>query len=230
MKNTLALNVLALALAASFAGSTLAQDPNTTPVPPVDRTNPTPPVNPEATRDPVQADEARERAQDATGNPSAQDFVAKALKSGRMEVAAARTAQQRATDPRVKQLAQTIERDHTQLNGRLEALDREGAGMANRDDEPGARPTGMGAVDDAGTDDKGKIDKADKLAGLQGAAYDREYVAMQVKMHEKSIAMFEAASTKGDNAEVQALAREALPTLRKHAEQARTLHGSLAGN
>jgi putative membrane protein len=264
MQRRLISNVLAAALAASFAGGALAQDPNTDPVPPVERVNPTPPVNPEAARDPVQAEQARERAQDATTNPqgtqprtgqphaaaegrhdakdrkdkdwsdkdwsdlSPQDFVAKALASGRKEVESARTAQQRATDPRVKQLAQTIERDHGQLNTRLEALNGAGAGAAAvPGSDEATRPTGMRAVDDAG---KGAKGETDRLASLQGAAYDREYVAMQVKMHDKSIAMYQAASDNGDNADVQALAREALPILRRHAEQAKSLQASLGGN
>jgi putative membrane protein len=261
MQRNLMMNVLAVALAASFAGGAVAQDPNTT-APPVDRTNPTPPVNPEAARDPLQTEEARQRAQDATRNPQAvdprtgkphsatagaydakdrkdkdysdkdwsdmspQDFVDKALKSGRMEVETARTAQQRATDPRVRQLAQTIERDHSQLNGRLEALNLQGAGAAaNPAADNASRPTGMRA-----TSDKEGKDKMDKLGTLEGAAYDRAYVEMQVKMHEKSIAMFQAASTNGDNPDVQALARSALPTLRQHAEAAKSLHNSLASN
>lgn len=228
MPNKLILNVLAVALAASFAGSAIAQDPNPGAAPPFDRTLPTPPVNPEAARNPMQDKDY--------SNLTPQAFLAKAIKSGRMEVEGARTAQQRASDPRVREFAQVIERDHTQLNGRLEAVHPRGddsrpvmgsrqltdmahEGMAHEDMRP---------ADDMGR--KAKKGDMDKLMSLQGAEFDREYVAMQVKMHEKSIAMYEAASTQGDNTEVQALARDALPTLRRHAEQARSLHASLTGN
>jgi len=256
MQRNLLPNILAAALVACFASAAVAQDPDTLrdpttgqidPVPPVNPSPPvdpatTPPINPETTRDPLPDDAGLPRTdqphpatagkKDAKdpdyGTMGPQDFVTKALESGRKEVAAARAAQQRASDERVRELARTIERDHTQLNARLQSLTTAGAGAAaDGSDRPADFHPGMRQGDDPRSD---KGDKGDKLETLQGAAFDREYLAMQVRMHGKSIAMYQAASDDASRPDVQALAREALPTLRRHAEQAKTLHDSLAAN
>lgn len=252
MQSKLLPNILAAALVACFASIAAAQDPDTLrdpttgqidPAPPVNPTPPvdpatTPPINPETTRDPLneQGLPPTDRPHPATAgkkDPKDQDystmtpqtFVTKALESGRKEVAAARAAQQRASDERVRELARTIERDHTQLNARLEALTTAGAGAAaGSSDRPADFHPGMRQAEDH------RADKGDRLETLQGAAFDREYLAMQVKMHDKSIAMYQAASNDASRPDVQALAREALPTLRRHAQQAKTLHESLAAN
>jgi putative membrane protein len=63
----------------------------------------------------------------------------------------------------------------------------------------------------------------DKLMGLHGADFDKEFAKYMAKDHKKDIADYEkAAKMKGD---VGKLAQETLPTLHKHLDEAQKLGG-----
>jgi putative membrane protein len=66
-----------------------------------------------------------------------------------------------------------------------------------------------------------------KLSGLSGDAFDREYVNMMVKDHEKDVKEFEKASTKAKDPDVRAFAAKTLPTLREHLQQVRDIQGRM---
>lgn len=70
-----------------------------------------------------------------------------------------------------------------------------------------------------------------RMHDLHGAEFDRAYVQMQAQKHQASIDKFTAASRDGSHSQaVQALARDALPTLREHERLARSLQNSLASS
>jgi putative membrane protein len=66
-----------------------------------------------------------------------------------------------------------------------------------------------------------------KLSGLSGDAFDREYVNMMVKDHEKDVKEFERASTKAKDPDVRAFAAKTLPTLREHLQQVRDIQSRM---
>jgi putative membrane protein len=66
-----------------------------------------------------------------------------------------------------------------------------------------------------------------KLSGLSGADFDREYVNMMVKDHEKDVKEFEKASTKAKDPDVRAWAAKTLPTLRDHLQQVRDIQSRM---
>jgi putative membrane protein len=68
-----------------------------------------------------------------------------------------------------------------------------------------------------------------KLSSLSGDAFDREYMNMMVKDHEKDVKEFEKASTKAKDADVRAFAAKTLPTLREHLQQARDIQSRVKG-
>jgi len=72
-------------------------------------------------------------------------------------------------------------------------------------------------------------ENTNKLMGLSGDAFDREYMDMMVKDHEKDVKEFERASTKAKDPDVRAFAAKTLPTLRDHLQQARDIQGRLKG-
>ena len=64
-----------------------------------------------------------------------------------------------------------------------------------------------------------------KLSGLHGAAFDREYSKAMAKGHDQAVALFEAASQAPQMpAELKEFAAATLPTLKEHGEMSRTLY------
>jgi putative membrane protein len=66
-----------------------------------------------------------------------------------------------------------------------------------------------------------------KLSGLSGDAFDREYINMMVKDHEKDVKEFEKASMKAKDPDVRAFAAKTLPTLREHLQQVRDIQNRM---
>ncbi len=62
-----------------------------------------------------------------------------------------------------------------------------------------------------------------KLQGLSGADFDREFVAGMVKDHKKDIAAYQAEADSNDAPEVTGMAADTVPTLKKHLETAQSL-------
>ena len=64
-----------------------------------------------------------------------------------------------------------------------------------------------------------------KLSGLQGDAFDREYAKEMAKGHGKAVALFEAASQAPQMpAELKEFAASTLPTLKEHDKLAHSLN------
>ncbi|HEY7544554.1 MAG TPA: DUF4142 domain-containing protein, partial [Blastocatellia bacterium] len=72
----------------------------------------------------------------------------------------------------------------------------------------------------AGLDDSQKK-MVDKMSKLSGAEFDREYMSLMVKDHEKAVALFEKESKDGKDQELKTWAGNTLPTLREHLQMAR---------
>ena len=125
-----------------------------------------------------------------------QEFIKAAGQSGHAEVTMAALAQKKTMHQRVRALAVRLERDHKAVNRDLMTLAK-----AKQVEIPA--PSAEQRANDQ------------KLEGLSGAAFDREYVAIMVKAHDASIAKFSAAVKSQDPA-VRQFAEKTLPTLRAH--------------
>lgn len=123
------------------------------------------------------------------------DFLTSALSSGMSEVALSRQVQSRSPTARIRALAEHIADDHDALNDRLGAL--LGASVT-----PGAEHRATEAM----------------LASKQGVEIDQAYLRHMADGHRKAIALYEAAASSASNAAVRALAADALPKLREHAQ------------
>ena len=137
------------------------------------------------------------------------EFIRAAGESGEAEVAFAGIAKQRSQMAVVRDLAARLEREHRATNQELLTLAK-----ARRVDIP-------------------EISAADRAAqrtleGLSGAAFDREYIALMVRGHDASIALFSAA-VKSTDAGVRALAEKTLPTLRAHMEAIERARKAIGG-
>lgn len=136
--------------------------------------------------------------------PSTADFVTIAAISDIFEIESSKLAQQRA-DEKSKAFAVKMIEDHTRVSGELKML----APKANVQ-----LPAAM---------DSSHQNKLEKLKGLNGAEFDKEYDSMQVEAHEDAVSLFERYANGGDNAELKAFAAKHLPHLKEHLKMANDL-------
>ena len=131
-------------------------------------------------------------------------FVTDAIKGDNGEVAIGKLAAAKASKQAAKDFGQMLVADHGSHKQKLVAL---------------ASKAGIPATEDPSDEAKTNLEK---LEALQGAEFDKEFKRMMVADHQKDIAKYEKQAASGD-AETSALAKETLPTLRKHLETAQGL-------
>jgi putative membrane protein len=153
-------------------------------------------------------------AGEGVGN-DVQRFVHDAGVAGTAEVELGRLASERATNARVKEFAQMMVRDHTAASNELKM-----AVAPYRIDVP------------AQMDDKHR-DLAEKLRGMQGMEFDREYMSAMVDGHEDVKDMLEPrANEQPDQDEpaetaVNGWAKKTLPAVDRHLAMAREIRQEL---
>ena len=131
-------------------------------------------------------------------------FVTEAMKADNGEVALGNLAQQKGSSSGVKDLGKMLATDHGAHKQVVAAL---------------AQKANVPVTDDL--KEEAKAEEA-KLQGLSGAAFDKEFVRATVEAHQKDIAKYEQEAKSGD-AQSAAMAKQTLPTLRKHLQAAQAL-------
>lgn len=131
-------------------------------------------------------------------------FVTDAMKGDNSEVALGNLAQQKGSSSGVKDLGKMLATDHSAHKQVVAAL---------------AQKANVPVTDDL--KDEAKAEQT-KLQGLSGAAFDKEFVRATVEDHQKDIAKYEQEAKSGD-AETAAMAKQTLPTLKKHLQTAQAL-------
>jgi putative membrane protein len=169
---------------------------------------------------------------------SGHDFLTKAIESNVAEIELAKLAQSKSENSRVKEFAAMMVKDHSGALNRLRQA--EGAvGPSNdksRESAPGSAPT-AGLVNPSKEHEQLKT----RLAKLSGDEFDREYINAMVQEHQKDIQEFQSEANSranetgtrekpapGTEAQPQTVARELLPTLRMHLQQAQSLQKTIA--
>jgi putative membrane protein len=132
-------------------------------------------------------------------------FYRNLAEGGMAEVDLAQLAQQKSTNPKVKDFAQMMVADHSAANEKLKAL------AASKQV---AVPRTLDASHEA---------EKTRLGGLSGDSFDKAYAQSQVKAHEKTVGLLEKEISSGQDADAKAFAQSVLPTIRHHLEEARTL-------
>jgi putative membrane protein len=134
-----------------------------------------------------------------------QTFAKKAVVGGLAEVQLGKMAVEHATSPDVKQFGQRMVEDHGNANRELMALvEKKGIAV----------PTALDQQHQA---------EADRLAKLQGAAFDRAYIQHMVKDHEEAMRLFSTQAKEGHDTELRSFAVKTLSTLEEHLNMARNL-------
>jgi len=125
-------------------------------------------------------------------------FVTKLASANTAEIQAAQLAPQKSSDPKLKDIAQTILTDHTAAGQKLTTLAQ----------QKGLKiPTALDAKDQK---------EIDKFNTLSGKKFDRAYVKDEIKDHKAALALLKNESLHGQDADIKALADELTPTIQKH--------------
>jgi len=136
-------------------------------------------------------------------------FATEALQGGALEVTLGQLAEQKATDPSVREFAQRLVIEHKKANKELtQLLTQKGASL------PDTMPK--------------KSDKvSEKLQDETGAGFDKSYIKRMVKDHKNDVEEFQKAAEKSDDTELKSWAATTLFTLQEHLRVAETVEKDL---
>lgn len=139
------------------------------------------------------------------------NFAVEAYRGSTEEVALGKLAQEKATDPAVKQFARRMVEDHTKASQQLEdVLAKKGATL----------PTASTAAAER---------ESEHLAGLSGHEFDKAYMDQMVKDHKKDVKEFQKAAADARDPDIKAYAATTLPTLQSHLQLAESADENLKG-
>jgi putative membrane protein len=134
---------------------------------------------------------------------ASQKFLTEAIQGNLAEVQMGQLAQKNGTSDAVKQYGKMLEDDHGAANEKAMAAAKQMNVTA---------PTAPTA--------KQKADY-DRMAKMTGAKFDQQFAKDMVKDHQKDLKAYQTESSKNDAA--GQYAKETLPTLQKHLQQAQAL-------
>jgi putative membrane protein len=131
-------------------------------------------------------------------------FVTKAAQGGMAEVKLGELAKDHGSSDAVKKFGQRMVDDHTKANDDLKEI---------------ASKKGITLPSDVDAKDRATYDR---LSKLNGAAFDRAYMADMVRDHRTDVSEFRKESQSGSDPDVKAFAGKYLPTLEEHLKLAET--------
>lgn len=136
-------------------------------------------------------------------------FATKAADGGMAEVAYAKLALQKSTNPKIKEFAQQMVTDHSKANEELMAIAK-----TKNITLPAAPSTDM---------QKMMTDASAK----SGAEFDKQYVSDMVKDHDEDVSLFEKAANDCKDADLKSFAAKTLPTLKEHQQHIKAIHDAM---
>jgi putative membrane protein len=132
------------------------------------------------------------------------DFIVNAVASNYAEIKIAQLANNKATDPKVKDIATMLEKDHTKVLNELKAYaNKNGITVPMAENESDAK----------------------ELADLEkesGAEFDNEWCEHMKDRHEKTISKFEKRIDKTEDPELKSWISATLPGLKGHLDMLKT--------
>lgn len=137
------------------------------------------------------------------------EFVEDQLADGDAEVELGRLAEERATNPEVKEFARMMLQDHRKAGTELKQI----ASKHNVQPDEGEKNE--------------HNDVRERLSKLSGREFDREYLKTMVEDHEEAVNEIEKKAEHADNPEVRQWASKTLPTIKQHLERAKQIQKSL---
>jgi len=125
-------------------------------------------------------------------------FVREAASGNLMEIQLGQLAQNKASNPAVKQFAQRMVADHNNLENQLTSV------------------ASTGGQSFTPTMDSRHQNQINKLQGLSGAEFDRNYMSLMIRAHQRDVTNFQTQSQSANSAQVRTLATNSLPVLQQH--------------
>jgi putative membrane protein len=137
--------------------------------------------------------------------PTTNDFVTEAAQSDMFEIQSGKLAASK-TQGDVQKFANQMVTDHTKTTDEMKGL----APSANA-----PLPTEM---------DSSQQSMLDKLKGLNGDDFRKQYISDQVSAHKTAVSLFQRYGKSGDNEKLKAWANATLPTIQHHLDMANDLN------
>ena len=135
----------------------------------------------------------------STQDFSERAFITKAMEGGMAEVQLGQLAQQKSESNDVKQFAAKMVNDHGQ--------------MGDKWLKPVAKQMGINEPSGPSKKDKKEIEK---LQGLSGQDFDREYITMMVKDHQKDLKEFQSEAQVAQDPAVKQIAEKGSQIVEQH--------------
>jgi putative membrane protein len=139
-------------------------------------------------------------------SPSTADFVTQAAISDMFEIQSSQLAAERGDDA-TKKFAQQMVADHQKTSSEMKTMVQGGKVQATI-------PAALDSTHQS---------KLDKLKGLKGNDFNKQYHSDQVKAHKDAVDLFQRYAKGGDNAELKAWAGKTQPALEHHLQMAQQL-------
>jgi len=137
------------------------------------------------------------------------NFWQEAAASGLAEVELGKLATTNAQSPDVKQFGQMMVQDHTAANDELKPI-------AQRKNIP--LPNSLDSMHKTIND---------RLAGMSGPDFDREFIDVMTGDHQKAVQLFQATANSDTDPDAKSFASKTLPVLEKHLQQAKSIQAKL---
>lgn len=145
------------------------------------------------------------KTEQSTLNENDRNFITAAAQGGAAEVKLSQLVQGRAKCEEVMQFGQRMVQDHTQANRELMQL-------ASR----------KGAPPNPELDSKHQK-LFERLSGLSGENFDREYINAMVEDHKEVISKFDQETAQGHDQDLTNWASKTVPKLREHLKMAQSI-------
>ena len=156
-----------------------------------------------AAKEPAKTEQSKPAASPAAAALSMKDksFMKDAAKGGMMEVDMGKMAQNKGKSAEVKKIGSRMVADHSKANAELMAIAKK-KGVDLSKEKPS-----MHKMDDAN--------------------FDKQYIDMMVKDHEKDLSAFQAEAKDGSDAEVKAFASKTSEVVKKHLEMVKAAQAKM---
>jgi len=145
-------------------------------------------------------------------SPTTPDFVKEVAVSDMFEIESSKLAAEKG-DEATKTFANQMVTDHTKTSSELKE--------AVASDPKSPIPDAL---------DSSHQSKLDKLKGLSGADFNKQYADMQVSAHKDAVSLFQRYAKGGDSEKLKSWASTTLPALQHHLEMAQTLDKTVRGS
>ena len=149
-----------------------------------------------------------------SGSPSAasaaetEDFVHTAANANAFEIQSSQIALRNSTNEQVKDFAHLMIKDHTRIGDEFKSI----AQKQNLQ-----QPKGL--------DSKSRFSLR-RLQSEAGTRFDRTYVPMMLKGHQRAVKLFQSYAQNGDDQQLKQWAQQTLPTLQEHLRRAEAMERS----